>query len=384
MFLKTDCKRKKVLYMKYDKERERDRLSETNEKLIQYIKDYPKESIYLTAIGNSISNGFSISEPGRLLLDRNRELIEVGKSQGIDVKTTQLSRSENNNALFVAEWIRTNCCEKDSHIWNVEDYRRHAREGNPLLTEEEMDEFFKNGKTEQIQDVIFDGNPTVANIVILNLGTGSFLDIVTRHGSLTLPTLFDSLNRDTRGISQILEFIQNNNRENGAHTQIFLCGAPRIVNTILTDLFMNPALMKMSEEYANVTYIPSFPRQAFYKTKSGLILPDPHYNQAEYYHLLNEIEQGIIQNYLLRDLIIDIDTILYRMSKENDINGANYKSSDALDVIKEIAKKYESKDGNYNDFLDLVSKYIKKRYPFDFYRLDTSANLGNKVHKLKK
>lgn len=370
--------------MRYDKIRERDKLNETNERLVQYIKNYPKEAIYLTAIGNSISNGFSMSEPGRLLLDRNKELIERGSSLGIDVKTTQLSRSENNNALFVADWIRANCCEEDSYRWNIEDYRRFIRKGNPLLTEEEIEEYFKDGKTERIRDIILTGDPTIANIVILNLGTGSFLDIITRHGSLTLPALFDSLDRDMLGISQILELIQSNNRKNNAHTQIYLCGAPRIVNTFLTDLFMNPAMRKTSEEYANVTYIPSFPRQAFYKTKSGLILPDPHYNQAEYYQLLNEIEQGIIQNYLLKDLIIDIDTILYKMSQDNDVNGASYKSSDALDVIKEIAKKYESKDGNYNDFLDLVSKYIKKRYPFDFYRLDTSANLGDKVHKLKK
>lgn len=370
--------------MKYDKVEEKEKLAKTNEELIKYMKEYPKETLTLTAIGNSISNGFSMSEPGRLLLDRNLGLIEVGRREGLEVKTTQLSRSENNNSLFVANWIRNNCTEADSYRWNKEDYLRHIKEGNTLLTEEEIDKYFSNGKEVGIQDILFNSNPKEANIVILNLGTGSFLDIITRHGSLTLSNLFDSLDRDIKGIADILEFIQNCNREKGSHTEVYLCGAPRIVNTVITDLFMNPSIKRIGLEYANVTYIPSFPRQAFYKTKSGMILPDPHYNHAEYYHFLNEIEQGIIKNYLVKELIIDIDTILYKMSRDNDINGANYNVSDALDVVREIAKKYEDKNGNYNDFLDLVKKYIKKRYPFDFYRLAPKENLGNTIDKLKR
>jgi len=370
--------------MKYDKEAEKEKLARTNEELVKFIKEYPKEILSLTAIGNSISDGFSMSEPGRLLLDRNLGLVELGKKEGIEVKTTQLSRSENNNSLFVANWIRNNCTEADSYKWNKADYLRHIKEGNLLLSEEEIEKYFYNGKEQKIQDIIFNDNPKEANIVILNLGTGSFLDIVTRHGSLTLSNIFSSLDRDIRGISEILELIQNSNREKGSHTQVYLCGAPRIVNTILTDLFMNPAIKRLGLEYANVTYIPSFPRQAFYKTKSGMILPDPHYNHAEYYHLINEVEKGIIKNYLLKDLIIDIDTVLYKMSQANDVLGANYNLSDALDVIREIAKKYEDKSGNYNDFLDLVKIYLKRRYSFDFYRLAPEKNLANMVDKLKR
>ena len=32
---------------------------------------------------------------------------------------------------------------------------------------------------------------------------------------------------------------------------------------------MNPKMKKVSKLYANVTYVPSFPRQAFYKTQKG-------------------------------------------------------------------------------------------------------------------
>ena len=370
--------------MKYDKLEEKEKLDKTNEKLIRFMKDYPKESISLTAIGNSISDGFSMSEPGRLLLDRNLGLIEIGKQNGIKVKKNQLSRSENNNSLAVANWIRNNCTEQNSYDWNKEDYKRAIKQGNPLLTEEEIEMYLSNGSNEKIQDIILNSKPEEANIVILNLGTGSFLDILTRHGSLTIPNIFNSLKRDMRGISEILELIQNNNRENNSHTQVYLCGAPRIMNTVITDLVMNPSIKKIGREYANVTYVPSFPRQAFYKTSNGTILPDPHYNHAEYYHFLNDIETNIINSYLIRDLMIDMDTILYKLSVENDISGAKNNSSDALDVIKDIAKKYEDKNGNYNYFIELAKNYIKSRYPFDFYRLSPEKNLGNSIDSLKK
>ncbi len=370
--------------MRYDKNKEKENLDRVNEELIKFMRDYPKDKLSLTAIGNSISDGFSMSEPGKLLLDRNAGLIEFGKNNGLEVETYHLSRSENNNALAVSNWIIQNCCEKDIYKWNVRDYKRAIKRSNPLLTKEEISKFFEGGSDKKIQDIIFDINKQNANIVILNLGTGSFLDVVTRHGSLSIPNVFHSVDRDIYGISSILELIQNNNRKNGSNTQIYLCGAPRIMNTAITDIFMNPKIKKVGKEYANVTYVPSFPRQAFYKTPSGSIIPDPHYNQAEYYHFLAEIENKIIDNYLIRDLMIDLDRILYQLSNDNDVNGANYSKNDIKDAIDEIAKKYESKTGDYNYFIDFIKTYIKVRYPFDYFRGSSDNNLSKDLEGMKR
>ena len=57
--------------MKYDISEEREKLEQANEELVRFMRDYPKDKLSLTAIGNSISDGFSMAEPGRLLLDRN-------------------------------------------------------------------------------------------------------------------------------------------------------------------------------------------------------------------------------------------------------------------------------------------------------------------------
>ena len=350
---------------------------------MKYDRSEEKDKLSLTAIGNSISDGFSMSEPGKLLLDRNLGLIDFGKSKGLDVQTYQLSRSENNNALAVSNWIIQNCCEKDSHNWNIADYKRAIENERPLLSKEEINEFFSGGSNKKIQDVIFDTNKANANIVILNLGTGSFLDVVTRHGSLSIPSIFGSVDRDIYGINAILELIQNNNRLHNSNTQLYLCGAPRILNTAVTDIFMNSKIKKVGEGFANVTYVPSFPRQAFYE-KEGHIIIDPHYNHAEYYHFLAEIENKIIDNYLVRDLMIDLDRILFKMSNDNDINGTDYSKDDIKDVIDEIAKKYESKTGDYNYFIDFIQPYLKGRYPFDFYRGSTENNIAKDLDGMKK
>ena len=86
------------------------------QELVQFMRDYPKDQLSLTAIGNSISDGFSMSEPGKLLLDRNSHLIDFGNKNGLDVETYHLSRSENNNSLSVYDWILQNCCEKDNLV----------------------------------------------------------------------------------------------------------------------------------------------------------------------------------------------------------------------------------------------------------------------------
>lgn len=370
--------------MRRDKAEELDKLEQINEELVKFMREYPKETMTLTALGNSISDGFSMSEPGKLLLNRNIGLIDYGKKNGLDISTYHLSRSENNNGLSVADWIRRNLTEQDTHAWNKEDYRRAIENGNPLLSEEQIREFFSNGSDKKVQDVLFNAKKNNANIVILNLGTGSFLDIVTRHGSLTIPTLFSSVERDVHGISAILELIQSNNRRNESNTQVYLCGAPRILNTVITDMFMNPKIKEVGKQFANVTYVPSFPRQAFYKTPSGSILPDPHYNQAEYYHFLGEVEKKIIDNYLLRDLMIDLDRVLFQMSDDNDINGGHYSTNDAKDMIDVIAKRYESKDGDYNYFLDMVKKYVGGRYPFDFFRSSPEQNLAKDIESMKR
>ena len=370
--------------MKYDRNIEKKNLEKANKKLVNFIRDFPKDKLSLTVIGNSIGDGFSMSEPGELLLNKNAELINIGKSNDLAVEIYQLTRSENNNSLTVFNWIMDNCSERDTYKWNKEDYKRAIKRGKPLLSEEEIDKIFIGGSNKRIQDVIFDCDKRNANIVILSLGTGSFIDMITRHGSISISNIINSVNRDVYGIRSILELIQNKNRKNGSNTQVYLCGAPRIMNTFLTDLFMNSKIKKVGREYANVTYVPSFPRQVFYKTINGNKIADLHYNLAEYYHFLMTIENKIIDNYFIRDLMIDLDRELFQICNDNDINGANYSKDNIKDIIDEYARKYESKTGNYNYFIEYIKPYIRIRYPFDFFSGSDSNNISKDLDRMKK
>ena len=147
---------------------------------------------------------------------------------------------------------------------------------------------------------------------------------------------------------------------------------------------MNSKILKDGLGFANVTYVPPFHRQAFYKTPKGRIVPDPHYNQAEYYHFLAIIEKSIIDNYFIRDLTIDLDRKIFQISNDNDIHGTHYSKSDILNVIDESAKKYESQTGDYNYYIDFIHTYIKNRYPFDYYRSSPEHNIAVDLNGLKK
>ena len=370
-----------MVHTKHNQIKEKNNLNIVNKKLIKFFKDYPKTKLSLIAIGNSISDGFSMSEPGNLLLARNSELITLGKDNGLEVDTYQFSRSENNNSLSVFNWIINNYSEKDVYQWNKKDYKRFIKNGNTLLNDNEINKFFNGGSDKKIQDILFNNDKHNANVVILNLGTGSLLDVVTRHGALSIFNVFNSINRDIHGIIAILELIQNNNRNNGANTQVYLCGAPRILNTIITDIFINRKLKIIVKEYANVTYVPSFKRQIFYKNQKGKIIFDLHYNQAEYYCFLAKIENKIIENYFIKDLTIDLDRTLFKMSNDNDVNDGNYKKDDVKKIITDFVKEYENKTGNYNCFIKYIKQFIKRRYPFDYYRCSSKNNLYNDINK---
>ena len=370
--------------MKYDKDKELRKLEKTNEELVKFMKDYPKNRMIISAIGNSISTGFSFSEPSRFLLDRNKGLIECGKNNNLDINTYHFSRSENNNSYNVFKWIIDNISERQIYEMNRFDYLKRIKRNKELLSKKEINKYFKNPSDMKIQDVIFDNDKQKSNIIVLNLGTGSFLDVVTRKGSLSIPSISTSLKRDISGIISILELIQNNNRDNNSNTQIYICGAPKILNTFITDLFINRKIKRLENIYSNITYVPSFPRQVFYKDRNNNIILDPHYSEAEYYLFLNEIENKIIDNYLVKDLLIDIDRALYKLSKYNELHDKKYSVKDIKDIIDEIAKKYESKTGDYNYFIDIVKNYVKVRYPHDFYYADEKRNASLELDDMKR
>jgi len=67
-----------------------------------------------------------------------------------------------------------------------------------------------------------------------------------------------------------------------------------------------------------------------------------------------------------------------KMSDINGIENGNYTMNDALEIVEEAVKRSK----NYNKFIKLASRYISCRYPYDFYRIDSTQDIGKQV-KLK-
>lgn len=200
----------------------------------------------LTSLGNSISSGYSMTRTTMPLLLRNYTLDQVMKSKGISLERHTFARAQNNNDEHVFDWIVTNLKESQMHKFNRSDYN-----GGPTsmftrgMTEENLADFYPLEMDDDpgLQDLIKQADDDMANIVIYNGLTGSFLDNVTREGRLRDMLTF-GIKRDTYGLEATLKFIQANNRKNGGTTQVYLCGVPDFLGLKISEI-INSKLKKL-------------------------------------------------------------------------------------------------------------------------------------------
>lgn len=346
------------------------------DKLFEILYKLGLQKLLLTSLGNSIATGFSFNDINIPLFDRDKFLDVIAKNYGIDLEKHKFCRSENNSDEHIFQWIINNISENEINELNKRDYINHLKSGKELMTKEEIYETYSKKSEVRIQDIIFDESDSTANIVVYNGGTGSFLDNWTRKGTHLLT---NGIKKDISYIEAILGLIQNNNREIGAKTQVYLCAVPRIVNTDLTNIFINSKLKTISNRYANTNYVKSFNRKPFYNV-NGILIPDPHYNEKEYLILIYLILESLIKNYQFSDYLIEIDKKLYDLNKEVELS---MKTRDTSSEILDIIKTYADLAGNNRiEFLNFCKRYLLERYPYDFSFLNRDA-IKNQVKELK-
>ena len=353
---------------------EEEKLIITNDELMKEMQNLGKEKVILSSYGNSISTGFSMMSENKPLLRRNEDLKKAAATYNIELEQHQFSRSENNSDEHLLNSFILNKKESEFNKDSRRDYRVVRKNLVHPLSDEELDEYYPTTleSDKGVQDVFYDTDETAANIVIYNGATGSLLDNWTRKGKHILT---GGIKKDTASIETLLGLIQLNNREKFSNTQVYLCGAPNIMNLPVTSsLFINGRLKAISKRFANVTYVPTIPRKPLYFEKGHLPLPDPHYDKNEYLHLLNETEKQIIKNYHIKELLIAIDRTFAKRSKEIEFTEQEVKSYDeVLSVIEAYAKKAESDGIDRNEFLKIAIDYLLERYPYDYYFLDHKA-----------
>ena len=351
-------------------------LCKKTDDLFQTLTDLKLQGLLLTTLGNSISTGFSFNDINGPLLDRDKFLEISAKIWGIDLEKHKFSRSENNSDQHVFDWIINNISEDELDRMNKRDYLRYLKHGNELLKESQIKTMYDESSKSKIQDVLFNQDDSKANIVIYNGATGSFLDNWTRKG---IHLLTGRIKKDISYIDAILGIIQNNNRKTNSKTQVYLCGAPKIVVPGVTNTFINRKLKQVQNRYANTSYVPNFNRKPFYNV-NGLPIPDPHYSKKEYIKLIYLILDSIIKNYRMRDYLIEIDRNLYNRSKEIEMSMEDINTKEeVLDTIRHYADLLSE---DKEEFLKMCRKYLLERYCYDFCCLDHKA-IKDEVKELK-
>lgn len=332
----------------------------------------------LTAIGSSISSGYSYTRITKPLLFRNETIREVFENNELDLIMNHFAKSINNNDEHVFNSIIQNIKISQMNKLNRIDTKLIRTYG---IGPNELESYYPLIIPNDIgiKDIILDSTPALANIVIYNGGTGSFLDNITRHGKHKLTR---GIKRDLASIHATFKLIQHHNRHNGSNTQIYLCGAPQ-VPLYASDIFINSNLSNLSKEYANSTYIPSFSRKLLYKTIEEKIFPDTHYDEEEYRLLNIKIIEKIVNDYFKIKIKIDIDRSLYKISKNIELGKQHFQKHLVLETIDKVLNNSNIENVELDKFVNELENYVLERFPHDFYYLGID-NVRNDFKELKK
>ena len=357
---------------------------EYNKQLALALREMGINKLRLISMGNSIASGYSIARTTQPLLLRNATLKEILKKAGIDVRIHHFARAQNNNDKRVHDWLENNIKESEIHKMNRSDYadreERNTSMGANGLTDELMDKYYPTemDRDPGLRDLAFDSRPDLANVIVYNGATGSFLDGVTRKGKLSQKLTY-GVNRDITGITETLDDILNNNRMNNTDTQVYLCGAPNLLGIHVSGI-INRKLKKLAKKYPNVTYVDPVRAKMFNKklTKAGAETPftavDIHYNEDEYRKFNNNITKAIWYNYEINRILIRLDRKMYRLSTSIELNRPEYHtaqySSDKKDMIYGIINRELSDVTSpfiKAQALKAFKKYMKEVYAYDYY-----------------
>ena len=365
-----------------------------NTKLAVLCKDNNITNLRLTSIGNSIASGYSWFRTTKPLLLRNKSLEKIMEAYDINLDLHQYARAQNNNDEHIFSWISSNTTESEIQRMNVNDYSggRTSMPSNGL-TEEDLKRYyplaFKSSLENPIQDIIFESDESLANIVIYNGATGSFLDNVTRNGKIPQMLTY-GIKRDIKSLEATLKFIQEQNRSKGSNTQVYLCGAPDFLGFHITEI-INHKLKRIAKEYANVIYVkpvkskflyPSYEEEQKLSLEENqnllkrllMLRPDIHYDEIEYLKFNNNIIAAINDNYQVLRAMINVDRNLFSLSskleleEQDKIDNKEIVDDLVADIISKENARIDSK--THKDFFrERLNYYLNEREPYDFYYL---------------
>ncbi len=364
-------------------------------------------NLRLISLGNSIASGYSMVRTIKPLLLRNKSLEEELNKENIILERHHFARAQNNNDEHVFGWLISNIKESEIHQMNRSDYSGSASSmATKGLTKEQIDEYYPLNMKEDfgLADLIKEKKLDIANIVIYNGCTGSFLDAATRNGNLT-QQLMAGVNRDTTSFEAVLKYIQEQNRQYNSNTQVYVCGAPNFLGLRISEL-INRKIKKISENYANVSYVEPVKSKFFYKplqleeiteetelTKLQQFFKeherqvDIHYDEEEYIEFNNNIMKAIKENYLINNSLINIDRDVYELNRTLEIKKPDLIVNDEVvqsvvyDIFNEEVSKMPS-SSLANQLTQRAGKYLTTRSPYDYFYVG-KKRINSSIQKVK-
>ncbi|MBR6689878.1 MAG: hypothetical protein IKL65_00935 [Bacilli bacterium] len=360
---------------KLSKEEALNRLEENNYKLAKLLKSYNISKFNLICCGNSISSGFSFTSNTKPLLFRNENIENIFKENLIDLKRYHFARAQDNNDEHILGYLLNDT--KLSEICRLNRFDLKAMKSTGV-DETNIDELYPLDDDTTIKKLINDYDSS--NVIIYNGATGSFLDNITRGGKHYFT---HGIKRDCVNIEAFLKYIQEQNRSKGTNVQVYLCGAPSILKA--SDLFINTRLKNISEKYANVVYVENIPKKTLYR-KENFITPDTHYNEIEYLNLNNKILEKINENYLITNMLINIDRGIYTLNTEYQLGKINKEdvqigAREIIDLSLIVNKeKLKNLNSDFKKVLKKIKNYLINRSSYDFYYAGKS-NIKESVNK---
>ncbi|MCM1371270.1 MAG: hypothetical protein NC181_05235 [Clostridium sp.] len=358
-----------------------------NSALAKNFKSNCINNFRLTSLGNSIASGYSLIRTIKPLLLRNETLEIIMNKNEIKVDIHHFARAQSNNDEQIFSWVTQNIKESEIHRLNRSDYNVSGEfcMQCPGITNKELEEYYPLYMENDLglQDCILEDNKDMANIVVYNGLTGSFLDNITRHGKLNHKLAY-GINRDATSLEATLKFIQANNRNNLSNTQVYICGVPDFLGIKITEI-INSKLKKIAALYSNTVYVEPVKSKLFYEplnSKETCKLHfDIHYDEYEYLIFINNIIKAMNDNYLIINSIISIDRYFYEFNSKIETEMVSMYS--IVDYIDRIIGYYNFKDSeNFNrkQFYIRLKKYLNNRSPYDFYCIG-KGNINNCINK---
>ena len=326
------------------------KLSDINDSFIGFIKSNGISCVNLTSVGNSIATGYSMNDSIKPLLLRNEDLI---KKCDFDLHLRAYARAQDNNDEHIFNWLLNNVKQSDINKKVQLDFINEKGMPHDNIKSSDVLKYYPTDISNDIglHDLVLEKNENLANIIVYNGITGSFLDNITRKG---LHKGLYGFERDLVSFESSLKLIYLRN----PYTQVYVCGIPNIAGCGITNLVINSKIKKVCKMYPNCVYIDPAKQNLVYK-KNGNFVFDVHYSDDEYLELNKAILEAIIHNYVPVKALIEFD-----VSMKSYSDSAEYGDrSDVTNVIDSVFSKYDLSD----EQLKRIGKYFKERYSYDFY-----------------